>query len=184
SINTNAKSLGQSLNLGTKIQVSDLFFTIGESSTNFQNVGEFGNNGYGGEGYYKNNYREMHITKAYNQMPTMDINIFGFKSKEDVNIAKHHIKFTYTPAYGGNTKYNMLCAIGSGEGHDLQRNGDGKSEQFPSNKWGQLIADFGGIDFGINTCISVHKKHNGIYTFKTTYKGKTYTSILHLKLSE
>ncbi|ENN8196972.1 TPA: hypothetical protein R4456_001710 [Campylobacter jejuni] len=47
-----------------------------------------------------------------------------------------------------------------------------------------MLVDFGGAAYGYNQCFVVTKKHNGIYTFKTTYKGKTYTSILHLKLSE
>ncbi|MCV3407066.1 hypothetical protein L8T94_08025, partial [Campylobacter lari] len=188
-INTNAKSLGQSLNLGTKIQVSDLFFTIGETSpkNGILFVGEFGNNGYGGQGYYKNNYREIHITRTYNQMPTMELYIFGFNNQNDAWNAKNNMSFTYQSAYGGNTKYPFISCI-KGMEHDVivwSPKGDGKSEQFPSNKWGTIIADFGGtnINWG-SVCPPATKKHNGIYTFKTTYKGKTYTSILHLKLSE
>ncbi|MCV3422450.1 hypothetical protein L8V95_08490, partial [Campylobacter lari] len=178
-INTNAKSLGQSLNLGTKIQVSDLYFTIGKTGEYGEPwiIGEFGNNGYGGEGYYKNNYREIHITKAYNYEPTMELYIFGFDDKEE---AKNVLmNFTYQPAYGGNAKYPFK--YGS-EGTFGIYKGDNKSSQFPSNKWGTLICNFGN-NHDTNQ-IPVHKKHNGIYTFKTTYKGKTYTSILHLKLSE
>ncbi|EAH8849606.1 hypothetical protein CDJ58_07950 [Campylobacter lari] len=158
------------------MQVSDLFFTIGETgqySSGLEtsiSIGEFGNNGYGGEGYYKNNYREIHITKAYNYNPTMELFIFGIDNKND-NVT---INFTYQPAYGGNTKYPFQV----GENLNGFLKGDGKSKQFPSNKWGKMICNFG------SATEAVYKKHNGIYTFKTTYKGKTYTSILHLKLSE
>ncbi|HEC1760074.1 TPA: hypothetical protein R1698_001709, partial [Campylobacter lari] len=194
SINTNAKSLGQSLNLGTKIQVSDLFFTIGETgSYNYNgnytilNIGEFGNNGYGGQGYYKNHYREIHITRVYNQMPTMELYIFGFNNQNDAWNAKNNMSYSYQSAYGGNTKYPFISCI-KGMQHDtinFNINGDGKSKQFPSNKWGTIIVDFGGTDINWGSvCPPATKKHNGIYTFKTVYKGKTYTSILHLKLSE
>ncbi|EAI5631027.1 hypothetical protein IM159_001618 [Campylobacter lari] len=157
-----------------------MFFTIGETSIygceSACSIGEFGNNGYGGEGYYKNHYREIHITKAYNYHPTMELYIFGFDSKEDAD----NINFTYSyqSAYGGNTKYIFKTYSGK----FWNTKGDGKSQQFPSNKWGALIVNFGNWTEGGYE--AVYKKHNGIYTFKTTYKGKTYTSILHLKLSE
>lgn len=130
SINTNAKSLGQNLSLKTKIQVSDLFFTIGESNYNYT-VGEFGNNGYGGEGYYKNHYREIHITRVYNQMPTMELYIFGFNNQNDAWNAKNNMSFTYQSAYGGNTKYPFISCIKGMEHDDIvwSPKGDGKSER-------------------------------------------------------
>ncbi|MCV3454702.1 hypothetical protein L8W55_07890, partial [Campylobacter sp. FU_520] len=183
-INVELKAINQTLRVNAKIQVSDLFFTIGETGSygsNYSiNIGEFGNNGYGGQGYYKNHYREIHITKAYNYHPTMELYIFGFDSKEDAIDSIDKINFTYQSAYGGNTKYDMKCMFYN----EIAIKGDGKSQQFPSNKWGVMIVDFGGTEVGYSQCLGVYKKHNGIYTFKTTYKGKTYTSILHLKLSE
>ncbi|EAK0800629.1 hypothetical protein A0U24_07800 [Campylobacter lari] len=172
------------------MQVSDLFFTIGETNgkDGIAFVGEFGNNGYGGQGYYKNHYREIHIAKTYNQFPTMELYVFGFNNQNDAWNAKNNMSFTYQSAYGGNSKYPFISCI-KGMGHDnigWSPKGDGKSKQFPSNKWGTIIVDFGGLHLpgGENICPPATKKHNGIYTFKTTYKGKTYTSILHLKLSE
>ncbi|HEB9289723.1 TPA: hypothetical protein RZK14_001639 [Campylobacter coli] len=187
-INTNIKSLGQSLALDTLIQISNLYFTIGETAQygfdicpyHICSIGEFGNNGYGGTGYYKNNYREIHVTKAYNNYPTMELYIFGFDTQQDAIDSINKINFTYQPTYGGNTKYDMKCLANSVGFASI---GDGKSPQFPSNKWGVWLVDFGGLGHG-NQCLAVTKKHNGIYTFKTVYKGKTYTSILHLKLSE
>ncbi|MFY4766547.1 hypothetical protein ACOTVC_06760 [Campylobacter sp. GB48] len=177
--------MGQSLNLGTKIQISDLFFTIGEGSL-YNSVGIIGNNNSIGEGYYKNHYREIHITKAYNDDNTMELYVFGFNNQNDAWNAKNNMSFTYQSAYGGNTKYPFISCIKGMEHDDIvwSPKGDGKSKQFPSNKWGTIIVDFGGINIWGSVCPPVTKKHNGIYTFKTTYKGKTYTSILHLKLSE
>ncbi|EGS0795809.1 hypothetical protein I7U11_001688 [Campylobacter coli] len=150
-----------------------MYFTIGETGLyNHEpialNVGEFGNNGYGGQGYYKNNYREIHITKAYNNSPTMELYIFGF---DEINPSVS-ITYTYQPAYGGDTKYPFWV-----DNRYSGYLGDSKSQQFPSSKSGTLITDFGGMN------APAIKKYNGIYTFKIIYKGKTYTSILHLKLS-
>ncbi|EGK8026265.1 hypothetical protein IO389_001519 [Campylobacter lari] len=159
-----------------------MFFTIGETASGFFGgtitIGEFGNHNYGSSGYYLNNYREAYLTKAYNASPTMELYIFGFDQKNP----SVSISYSYQSAYGGNTEYNMKCYVNNNK--DVYYKGSGKNQQFPSNKWGIWLVDFGGADLGINSCPSVTKKHNGIYTFKTTYKGKTYTSILHLKLSE
>ncbi|HEC1760071.1 TPA: hypothetical protein R1698_001706, partial [Campylobacter lari] len=121
-----------------------MFFTIGETgqySSGLEtsiSVGEFGNNGYGGEGYYKNHYREIHITRVYNQMPTMELFIFGFDDKEETKNVL--MNFTYQSAYGGNTKYPFKYGT---EGKFFILKGDGQSEQFPSNKWGAMICNFG-----------------------------------------
>ncbi|TXE78488.1 hypothetical protein FPD46_07865 [Campylobacter peloridis] len=168
--------MGQNLSLKTKIQVSDLFFTIGVDDEN-QKISYFNDswdNNLGTtdkvQGYYEDNYRKAVMTSY---KPSMELYLFGFESYDEASSMNY--TYTYTSAYGGSEKYNGFTKYTS---YIFQ--GSGK-EGFDSNKWGILLAHPGGIN---PNDPSMSMKNNGIYTFKTTYKGKTYTSILHLKLSE
>ncbi|EGS0795679.1 hypothetical protein I7U11_001541, partial [Campylobacter coli] len=167
------KSLGQSLALDTLIQISDLYFTIGVDDKN-RKISYFNdsNNNQNNEiqGYYEDNYRKAVMT---GYLPSMELYLFGFDSYDEASSMNY--TYTYTPAYGGSVKYNGFTKYTS---YIFQ--GSGK-EGFDSNKWGVLLAHPGGIN---PNDPSMSMKNNGIYTFKTTYKGKTYTSILHLRLSE
>ncbi|EAJ0349004.1 hypothetical protein YZ38_06695 [Campylobacter lari] len=126
-------------------------------------------------GYYTNNFRNLHITKVINEEPTTEVIIFGFATKNDAENANFSIN--YQPAYGGNTQYPFKKWQLGGNYYILPGNG---YDVFEENKFGLIVADFGNTGLGYPLAT---KKHNGIYTFTTNYKGKIYKSILHLNLT-
>ncbi|EGK8008885.1 hypothetical protein IO405_001295 [Campylobacter lari] len=166
------------------MQVSDLYFILGNRGFGY------GESGDGDNGYYTNHDRELHITLVNNNYPiTTALGVFGYKSKEDAIKGRYSTTFTYQSAYGGNVKYNMRCNADNVSDYDynrfVDRGGQFGGNKIPKDLYGGILADFGGYEAGVGIpCYKLTKKYNGIYTFKTTYKGKTYTSILHLKLNE
>ncbi|AJC92190.1 hypothetical protein CSUB8523_0665 [Campylobacter subantarcticus LMG 24377] len=176
------KAINQTLRVSAKIQVSDLWLTLGTLNWSNKLADKYGKSGYGETGYYTNYDREVHLTSVFNSFPpTTEVIIFGFEKREDITPElMNNINITYQPAYGGNTKYPIKCYL------DVDYfivNGAGINN-FEKNKFGITLVDFGGENYVLGGCPNGQKKYNGIYTFKTTYKGKTYTSILHLKLNK
>ncbi|HEC1748440.1 TPA: hypothetical protein R1707_001169 [Campylobacter lari] len=167
-----AKAFNQVLKVNAKISVFQTRGILGHPTGN-RNGGNgrttlLGtNNGIDGQvfGNYTNEYSTFTLT---HHNGNFDLGIYGYQNTNDIWNA--NIKITYTPAYGGNQKWNLSYFINSKSYHL-------GNTYFPFNMNHYTYLLFSKEEASIPT-----KQNNGIYKFEDLNNKYIKPTYLHLKL--
>ncbi|HEB9289722.1 TPA: inverse autotransporter beta domain-containing protein [Campylobacter coli] len=172
SINVEAKAFNQTLKASAKISVFQTRGILAHPTGNLNGgngrttlLGT--NNGEDGQafGSYSQGYSIFTLT---NHNGNFDLGIYGYQNTNDVLNA--NIKVTYTPAYGGNQKWNLNYYINS-KNYYLGNN----FNPFDMKHYTYLL-------FSNEEALIPTKQNNGIYKFEDLNNKYIKPTYLHLKL--